>query len=64
MATVVPDVLSSHEKMQRAREAAFRLAAFTTAEKNALLQAMADAIEANADAVAELISASWDGNDA
>lgn len=48
MATLVPDVLSSHEKMQRAREAAFRLAAFTTTQKNALLRAMADAIEANA----------------
>lgn len=48
MATVVPDVLSSHEKMRRARQAAFRLAAFTTAEKNTLLKAMADAIEANA----------------
>jgi glutamate-5-semialdehyde dehydrogenase len=48
MATIITNSASTREKLVRAREASARLALFTTEEKNALLQAIADAIEAHA----------------
>jgi glutamate-5-semialdehyde dehydrogenase len=46
MATSVQS-LSTHDKLLRAQKASARMAQLTTAEKNAILQAMADAITAN-----------------
>jgi glutamate-5-semialdehyde dehydrogenase len=51
MATSVVTSLSTHEKLLRAREASAKLAQLTTAEKNALLLAMADAVEVNAESI-------------
>jgi glutamate-5-semialdehyde dehydrogenase len=48
MATSIANSASTQEKLLRAREAAAKLALFSTSEKNALLMAIADAIEANA----------------
>jgi glutamate-5-semialdehyde dehydrogenase len=48
MATTVANSASTQEKLLRAREASAKLALFPTNEKNALLLAMADAIEAQA----------------
>jgi glutamate-5-semialdehyde dehydrogenase len=45
MATTVTSVLSTHEKLVRAREAAAKLAQLSTEEKNALLREIADALE-------------------
>src|SRR6266851_9336410 len=47
MASVVTTELSTQEKLLRAREATTKLAQLSTEAKNALLFAMADAIEAN-----------------
>ncbi len=47
MATSVRTPASTREKLLRAKDAAARLAQLTTAQKNELLLAMADAIEAN-----------------
>src|ERR1700719_5212456 len=46
MASIVTTVLSTQEKLLRAREAAATLAQLSTREKNALLLAIADAVEA------------------
>jgi len=48
MATTITSANTTHEKLLRAREAASRLAVLSTDEKNALLLAIADAIEAQA----------------
>src|SRR6202521_904027 len=47
MASVVTTVLSTQEKLLRAREATTKLAQLSTEEKNALLFAIAEAMEAN-----------------
>ncbi len=47
MAVTVTQSISTKEKLLRAREAAGKLALLSTGEKNALLLAMADAIEGN-----------------
>ena len=51
MASVVTTVLSTEEKLLRAREATTKLAQLSTEAKNALLFAMADAVEANRDGI-------------
>jgi glutamate-5-semialdehyde dehydrogenase len=51
MASVVTSVLSTQEKLLRAREATGRLAQLSSEVKNALLFAMADAVEANRDGI-------------
>src|SRR6202521_2083712 len=51
MASVVTTVLSTQEKLLRAREATTKLAQLSTDAKNALLFAMADAVEANRDGI-------------
>src|SRR5579864_3584636 len=51
MATTLAPTASTREKLLRARAASARLAQMTTKEKNALLLAMADAIEAHADSI-------------
>ena len=48
MATTIATPLSTKEKLLRAREASAKLALLSTKEKNALLLAIADAIEAHA----------------
>ena len=50
MASVSP-AFSTKEKLLRAREAAGKLAQLTTSEKNKILHAMADAVEAHADEI-------------
>jgi len=51
VATTITSVSSTQEKLLRAREAAAKLALLSTTEKNALLLAMADAIESNAQSI-------------
>ena len=51
MATAISNALSTHEKLVRAREAATALARLSTGEKNALLLAIAGAIEAGAEGI-------------
>jgi len=51
MAVIVTQSESTKEKLLRARHAAAKLALFSTAEKNALLLAMADAIESDTQAI-------------
>ena len=51
MASVVTPVVSTQEKLLRAREATSKLAQLSTEAKNALLFAMADAVEANRDGI-------------
>ena len=51
MASVVTTVLSTQEKLLRARQATTKLAQLSTDAKNALLLAMADAVEANRDGI-------------
>jgi glutamate-5-semialdehyde dehydrogenase len=51
MATTVTNTASTQEKLLRARGAAARLAQLSTREKNALLLAMADALEGNAESI-------------
>src|SRR5437879_2599974 len=48
MATALNSGLSTRDRLERAREAAPRVAELSTVQKNALLFAMADAIEAHA----------------
>ena len=48
MATSIANSASTQEKLLRARDAAAKLALFSTSEKNALLMGIADAIEADA----------------
>ncbi len=51
MATTITNSASTQEKLLRAREAAARLALLSTGEKNALLLAIADATEAQAQSI-------------
>jgi glutamate-5-semialdehyde dehydrogenase len=51
MATTVANSASTQEKLLRAREASAKLAMLSTEEKNALLLAIADAIEASAQTI-------------
>jgi glutamate-5-semialdehyde dehydrogenase len=51
MATTIANSLSTQEKLLRARDASAKLAMLSTAEKNALLHAIADAIEAQAESI-------------
>jgi glutamate-5-semialdehyde dehydrogenase len=51
MATTIANSVSTREKLLRAREASAKLALLSTEEKNALLLAIADAIEANAQTI-------------
>jgi glutamate-5-semialdehyde dehydrogenase len=51
MATTIANSVSTQEKLLRARAASARLAVFSTEEKNALLLAIAAAIEAQAEAI-------------
>jgi glutamate-5-semialdehyde dehydrogenase len=51
MATTTTSASSTQEKLLRAREAAAKLALLSSAEKNSLLLAMADAIEANVESI-------------
>jgi glutamate-5-semialdehyde dehydrogenase len=51
MASTVANSTSSQEKLVRAREAAAKLALFSTSEKNTLLLAIADAIETQAQTI-------------
>jgi glutamate-5-semialdehyde dehydrogenase len=53
MATSVHSPISTHDKLLRAQSAAAKMAQLTTAEKNAILQAIADAITANARSIME-----------
>ena len=53
MATSVNPALSTHDHLERARGAAPRVAQLFTAEKNALLEAMATAIETHSAAIQE-----------
>jgi glutamate-5-semialdehyde dehydrogenase len=53
MATMINAPASTREKLLRAREAAPRLAQLSTPQKNAVLLAMARAIEAEADSILE-----------
>jgi glutamate-5-semialdehyde dehydrogenase len=47
MATILTSAVTTHQKLQRARAASGRLALLSTAEKNALLLGIADALESN-----------------
>jgi len=51
VATTIISASSTQEKLLRARESAAKLALLSTEEKNALLLAMADAIESNAQSI-------------
>jgi glutamate-5-semialdehyde dehydrogenase len=51
MPTTITNTASTQEKLLRARDAAAKLALLSTDEKNALLLAIADAIEAHAEAI-------------
>lgn len=51
MATTAVTPLSTREKLQRARRASAELAQFSTAQKNAILLAIAAAIESNAESI-------------
>jgi len=51
MATAIANSASTQEKLLRAREAAAKLALLSTDEKNGLLLAIADAIEAQAESI-------------
>jgi glutamate-5-semialdehyde dehydrogenase len=51
MATTQTNSASTQEKLLRVREASAKLATFSTDEKNGLLLAIADAIEANAESI-------------
>jgi glutamate-5-semialdehyde dehydrogenase len=53
MATTITNSASTQEKLLRAREASAKLALLSTDEKNALLLAIADAIETNAQTILE-----------
>ena len=51
MPTTIPTSASTREKLLRAREAASRLAQLSTAQKNAILLVMAEAIATHADSI-------------
>lgn len=51
MATTVTTPVSTREKLIRAREACGRMAVLSSAEKNAMLMAIADALEADAESI-------------
>jgi glutamate-5-semialdehyde dehydrogenase len=51
MATILTSTASTQEKLLRAREASAKLALLSTAEKNALLLAIADAVEAASESI-------------
>jgi glutamate-5-semialdehyde dehydrogenase len=51
MATTIANSASTQEKLLRARDASAKLAMLSTDEKNALLHAIADAIEAQTDSI-------------
>ena len=51
MPATVANALSTQEKLIRARAAAAKLALLSSEQKNAILQAMADAIEAHAKSI-------------
>lgn len=51
MAATMTTALSTHDKLLRAREASAKLAQLSSAQKNAILMVMADAIEANAESI-------------
>src|ERR1700693_2027567 len=51
MATSIATPLSTKEKLQRARQASTKLALFSTEEKNTLLLAIADAIQAQSQSI-------------
>jgi len=53
MATTISPAISTHDKLLRAREASAELLLLSTAQKNAILLTMADAIEANAASILE-----------
>jgi glutamate-5-semialdehyde dehydrogenase len=62
MATSLRTPCSTRDKLLRAKNAAARLAQLTTAQKNAILLAMADAIAANAANIAEANQADLDSS--
>ncbi len=62
MATSVRTPSSTRDKLLRAQSAATRLAQLTTAQKNAILLAMADAIAANAASITEANQADLDSS--
>ena len=62
MATSVRSPSSTRDKLLRAQAAAARLAQLTTAEKNALLLAMAEALGANAASITEANQADLDSS--
>ena len=51
MATTIANSVSTQEKLLRARDASAKLATLSTEEKNALLHAIADAIEAQTESI-------------
>jgi glutamate-5-semialdehyde dehydrogenase len=53
MVTSINALLSTHDKLLRAKDAAARLAQLSTQQKNTILFAMADAIESNAGSILE-----------
>ena len=62
MATSLRTPSSTRDKLLRAQSAATRMAQLTTAEKNAMLLAMADAIAANAASITEANQADLDSS--
>ncbi len=62
MATSVRTPSSTRDKLLRAQSAATRLAQLTTAQKNAILLAMADALAANAASITEANQADLDSS--
>jgi glutamate-5-semialdehyde dehydrogenase len=60
MATSVRTPSSTRDKLLRAQSAAARMAQFTTAERNAILMAIADAVAANAQSITEANQADLD----
>ena len=59
---MVTTFLSTNDKLLRAREASARLALFSTAQKNAILIVMADALEANSESILEANRADVDSS--
>jgi glutamate-5-semialdehyde dehydrogenase len=53
MATTINASLSTHEKLLRAKDAAAQLVQLSTQQKNAILLAMADALESNGESILE-----------
>ena len=62
MATSLRTPISTRDKLLRARDAAAHLAQLTTAQKNAILLAMADAITANAASIMQANQADLDSS--